>query len=547
VKVPNMQLVVIHEPTACGDANASGFLPFVLATDPLAAVLYQEHAKSNCLPIRRKTVVVPAKWQVRPAHNGIALKRYEQRSLFGGNLKGVRSRSGWCVISNGRFITDTEAPLGHLLKHEDQLVAFNVDPALNAYREKVGLGSGGCVAGFKRIYSHSVVPGFLGDHWPHHLCIRFSILDRLLVDDRLPLEFGDFLNVCSMRSLSCRCFNVGGRVLDLAAEEGILQLLNKIGLLRNSRIRAGGGISHNAKFVGDVLVQEDVYVGEDAVIIGPAILGANCHIGRRAVVKNSIVASNVSVTDGAVLRDRILMADLLDVRTAARVAGAPDTALGGGFSKSGYRKWPRLSYPRFTKRMADIAFALTVIILFAPILPIVALVIKLDSKGPVFFAHRRQGLHGLPFKCLKFRTMIVQADVMQDKLRSQNHVDGPQFKIDDDPRVTTAGKFLRDTFIDELPQFFNVLLGQMSVVGPRPSPESENMLCPFWRDARLSVRPGITGLWQVLRTRQTGQDFQEWIHYDTQYVRNMSVRQDLSICGRTTLKLIGNFFQRIRR
>ena len=111
-----------------------------------------------------------------------------------------------------------------------------------------------------------------------------------------------------------------------------------------------------------------------------------------------------------------------------------------------------------------------------------------------------------------------------------NQVDGPQFKIDNDPRITGLGQFLRDTCIDELPQFFNVLAGQMSVVGPRPSPENENESCPAWRDARLSVRPGITGLWQLYRTRQEGQDFQEWVYYDTQYVRNVSFRLDLSIC-----------------
>jgi lipopolysaccharide/colanic/teichoic acid biosynthesis glycosyltransferase len=93
---------------------------------------------------------------------------------------------------------------------------------------------------------------------------------------------------------------------------------------------------------------------------------------------------------------------------------------------------------------------------------------------------------------------------LQDRLRVVNQVDGPQFKIEDDPRITGIGKFLRDTCIDEIPQFINVLLGQMSVVGPRPSPDRENRTCPAWRDARLSVRPGITGLWQISRTRKIG-------------------------------------------
>jgi lipopolysaccharide/colanic/teichoic acid biosynthesis glycosyltransferase len=154
---------------------------------------------------------------------------------------------------------------------------------------------------------------------------------------------------------------------------------------------------------------------------------------------------------------------------------------------------------------------------------------------------KRQGLNGKEFNCLKFRTMVTGAHKIQEKLRVVSQVDGPQFKMADDPRISTFGWFLRETYIDEIPQFLNVLLGQMSVVGPRPSPESENTLCPFWRDARLSVRPGITGLWQVHRTRQPMRDFQEWIHYDIEYVRNLSLRMDLWICWQTAKKLFENF------
>jgi lipopolysaccharide/colanic/teichoic acid biosynthesis glycosyltransferase len=111
----------------------------------------------------------------------------------------------------------------------------------------------------------------------------------------------------------------------------------------------------------------------------------------------------------------------------------------------------------------------------------------------------------------------------------------------DDPRITTVGRFLRETYLDEIPQFFNVLRGQMSVVGPRPSPEAENTQCPLWRDARLSVRPGITGLWQVSRTREAHKDFQEWIHYDTRYVREFSPWLDLWICWRTFRRMVENF------
>ncbi|HPQ50613.1 MAG TPA: sugar transferase [Alphaproteobacteria bacterium] len=129
---------------------------------------------------------------------------------------------------------------------------------------------------------------------------------------------------------------------------------------------------------------------------------------------------------------------------------------------------------------------------------------------------------------------------MQHQLQVLNQVDGPQFKIEKDPRVSKTGQFLRNTCIDELPQFINVLLGHMSVVGPRPSPESENESCPMWRDARLSVRPGITGPWQIFRTREASLDFQEWIYYDTNYVRTLSFKKDVWICLKTAQKLINN-------
>jgi lipopolysaccharide/colanic/teichoic acid biosynthesis glycosyltransferase len=113
---------------------------------------------------------------------------------------------------------------------------------------------------------------------------------------------------------------------------------------------------------------------------------------------------------------------------------------------------------------------MVVLILFAPLLPFVALAIKLNSPGPVFYRDKRQGLHGKAFGCLKFRTMVTGAHEIQEKLRVVSQVDGPQFKMEDDPRISTVGRFLRETYIDEIPQFFNVLLGQMSIVGPRPSP-----------------------------------------------------------------------------
>ncbi len=189
-------------------------------------------------------------------------------------------------------------------------------------------------------------------------------------------------------------------------------------------------------------------------------------------------------------------------------------------------------------RLLDIAYALVGLIATSPIMLVTAILVKLTSRGPIFYGDVRQGLSGREFRCFKFRTMVADAAEMQASLRNQNEVDGPQFKIDDDPRLTKIGNLLRRYNIDELPQLWNVLAGQMSMVGPRPSPDRENQLCPGWRRTRLSVRPGITGLWQVLRLRDDGQsDFQEWIYYDVEYVKNQSFWLDTMIIFCTPLTM----------
>jgi lipopolysaccharide/colanic/teichoic acid biosynthesis glycosyltransferase len=135
--------------------------------------------------------------------------------------------------------------------------------------------------------------------------------------------------------------------------------------------------------------------------------------------------------------------------------------------------------------------------------------------------------------------MWKNAEQLKGPLARRNVCDGPQFHVEDDPRLLRVGRILRRFHLDELPQFFNVLLGHMSVIGPRPSPDDENQFCPAWRDARLSVKPGLTGLWQVSRTRAPNTDFQEWIRHDLDYVERQSWRLDLLIIFKTTKGILG--------
>jgi lipopolysaccharide/colanic/teichoic acid biosynthesis glycosyltransferase len=184
-----------------------------------------------------------------------------------------------------------------------------------------------------------------------------------------------------------------------------------------------------------------------------------------------------------------------------------------------------------------VAFSLIVLICTLPLSLLIILAIWIDDGRPLIFRQRRETVHGREFSCLKFRTMRRDAEQHRRELLADNQADGPQFFLENDPRCTRVGRFLRATKLDEFPQFINVLRGEMSVVGPRPSPHDENRCSPEWREARLSVRPGITGLWQVMRTRRHGLDFQEWIRFDVEYVERDSWLLDLKIIFKTILLL----------
>jgi lipopolysaccharide/colanic/teichoic acid biosynthesis glycosyltransferase len=343
-----------------------------------------------------------------------------------------------------------------------------------------------------------------------------------------------------------RAVSVCGNVLDLATDGGLLSFCRMaLSTRRQARPADLSTLSGNPRIVGDVLLGEHVSAAGDAVIIGPAVIGEAVRIEPGAVIHSSIIGPQTRVPGNQLVRDCIVRGPQHDWSRPAstpsynKAESLTSNSLQDAYSP--FRTWKRLSYAMCLKRIADCIAAVAILSLFAPVIPFVALAIKLTSPGPVFYRDKRQGLHGKEFNCLKFRTMITGAHAIQQKLRVVSQVDGPQFKMADDPRISTMGRFLRETYIDEIPQFFNVLFGQMSVVGPRPSPESENTLCPLWRDARLSVRPGITGLWQIYRTREPMKDFQEWIHYDVQYVRTLSLKTDLGICWQTTRKLLDNF------
>jgi lipopolysaccharide/colanic/teichoic acid biosynthesis glycosyltransferase len=183
------------------------------------------------------------------------------------------------------------------------------------------------------------------------------------------------------------------------------------------------------------------------------------------------------------------------------------------------------------KRLVDVAGASAGLLLLAPLLALVAVAIKATSPGPALFRQRRLGLGGKPFTMYKFRTMVVAAEQQQEKLMALNEQQGPVFKIRNDPRITPLGRLLRSTSIDELPQLWNVLRGEMSLVGPRPPLDKEVRQYQHWQGRRLDVTPGLTCFWQVEGRSTIG--FTEWMRLDIRYIRSRSLRQDIELLLRT--------------
>jgi len=191
-----------------------------------------------------------------------------------------------------------------------------------------------------------------------------------------------------------------------------------------------------------------------------------------------------------------------------------------------------------TKRLFDVAVSGLALLFTAPVFLAVAVAIKLDSPGPVFFRQRRVGRNGRSFDMVKFRSMYRDAEARLEALKAQNEMSGPVFKMREDPRVTSVGRFLRRTSLDEFPQFWNVLVGDMSVVGPRPPIPAEVRQYKRWMRRRLSVKPGITCIWQI--SGRNNIDFDRWMELDLEYIDTWSLKNDLLIFLRTIPAVLGS-------
>ncbi len=197
---------------------------------------------------------------------------------------------------------------------------------------------------------------------------------------------------------------------------------------------------------------------------------------------------------------------------------------------------PSLTVQRLMKRLLDLTGSVFALILLSPVFAALALAVKLDSRGPILFSQKRVGKNGRLFKFYKFRSMVTNAEKLKKTLLAKNEADGPAFKMKHDPRVTRVGRFIRKTSLDELPQLYNVLRGDMSLVGPRPALPDEVAKWKPWQHKRLAVEQGCTCIWQV--SGRSDVNFDQWMKMDLEYVRTWSLTRDLSIIMRTIIVML---------
>jgi lipopolysaccharide/colanic/teichoic acid biosynthesis glycosyltransferase len=430
------------------------------------------------------------------------------------------------------------------------LVAF--EAGAGGPKEHVDVDARGLVRSVHRYYAPTT--------WPFIAGVSASLVPvstGALASGFIPTSLLELRQFLVARGVSIRDVPLEGSVLDLtklhgllaATELFVLQAAGEPDTDRPSRpilIGEGHAIDPRTRIVGPVVIHQGATIQGHATIVGPTLVGAGACIGSGALVAHSLVGPGSSVPVGAVVRDRVWFGGaegrgaerpgpivsygdrLARLAVESQEPGTSDGAVRGS-------RGQHLAL----KRALDVIVASVALLLLAPVFFLIALAIWVESRRPIFYGGEREGLRGRVFSCWKFRTMRIGADAVQHQLKSLDKMDGPHFKLDSDPRVTRVGRLLRLTNFDELPQLWNVLRGHMSLVGPRPSPFRENQICVPWREGRLSVRPGVTGLWQVCRQDRSSGDFHQWIEYDLLYVQRMTFAMDLKILVATFLTLGG--------
>lgn len=545
-----LTVVVLDSPVLLADARCLTLLGLPFGTGLLVDQLRLPAMRAGC-----SRIVV-----VRPSEHGNGLHRSAdaERGVgvetmtpaeFSSYLVGTESSDYLLVVDPSLWPTagyDFDAIVRHSRMYRGAVHALSIGSNPGCVREHVDSDEHGHVRSVQRLYNLMNWPT-TEDSAP--LC---SLVPARALQDIQLNSLPEIRSALVAAGLFTQDMPVASDVFDLRSEEGILGLNNWVVLncAKPSKwegwnqiakgVWAGRDCSIHAscRFVPPVIIHPGTKIAGNVQIIGPTVIGKDCRIQRDAFISHAVLAGGTAVPPRTVIDRRVLAGQLQADKEyiGAPPPEAPSPDAEAGLDQAIAQRLRRKRVHFVLKRTMDIVASGLGLIVLSPLLILVALLVKLTSPGPIFFVHRRErmGEKG-DFPCLKFRTMVSGAHLRQRELYSQSEVDGPQFKIDSDPRITRLGQFLRITNIDELPQLINVLLGQMSLVGPRPSPFRENQICLPWRRARLSIRPGITGLWQLCRVERDSGDFHQWIEYDISYVRNFSIWLDIKILAYTIL------------
>jgi lipopolysaccharide/colanic/teichoic acid biosynthesis glycosyltransferase len=465
-------------------------------------------------------------------------------------LPTMETSDAWLFVDARYYIADPsrikalvdQFSSGRQIAHH--LVAFETSVA--GTKEHVNVDAAGRVRSIHRYYEATT--------WPFVAGVAASLVPAssgLLYLRQVPASLIDLRQHLATHGVPSRDVAVEGGAVDLTSRHGLLAAMeHDVCTAANQALAAGPvlvgdghDIAPTARILGPVVLHPGVSIGAGATIVGPSLIGAGAHISGGAIVASTLVGPEARVPRDRTLRDRVWFNDLDDWDH-----DAPDTLYNARLDRlsfepetvSAVAAAPAGSHPWYLpwKRAFDVVSSLMGLVLLSPFFLLIAVLIRLEGRGATFYRSEREGVGGRRFRCFKFRTMKEGAHGLQHLLKAQDKLDGPHFKLDEDPRVTALGRFLRATNLDELPQLFNVLRGDMSLVGPRPSPFRENQICVPWREGRLSLRPGVTGLWQVCRHDRALGDFHQWIEYDLLYVQQASPWLDLKILLATVVTLL---------
>jgi lipopolysaccharide/colanic/teichoic acid biosynthesis glycosyltransferase len=423
------------------------------------------------------------------------------------------------------------------------LVAF--ERASSGTKERVCLDATGQVRAIQRHYENATWSSISGIAATLVPCACSDV-----TEGQPPRSLAELRELLNSHGVPSRDVAIEGGAFDLREERGMLAANEQL-LLAAATVRPDGdaavlpiyvGRGHQihptARVMGPVVIHPDAVLESNATVLGPAVVGTGARIGANAVIAHTTVGPDCVVAPNAVVRDRAWFRHVGDA-AFDNTERAP-ISYGERLARVTMDTHEPVPVPHqpapvsdrgslALKRSLDMTASALGLLICSPVLILVAIAVWVESRGPIFYGDEREGRFGRVFKCWKFRTMYTGAHLAQRELKALDHTDGPHFKVDRDPRVTRVGRVLRTLNLDELPQLWNVLTGEMSLVGPRPSPFRENQVCIPWRTARLAVRPGITGLWQVCRHNRSAGDFHQWIEYDLLYVQNLSFWLDVKI------------------